>query len=206
MRVVVERAEAVERAAEAVDDAAEQARRRPERSARRRATTMRSPGRMPAVSPSGTDSSRPSRNPTTSTGSGAPRPVRTSQISPTLAAGPGDSTSRPTTRVDLADDGRRCRRARAARGTRRAETRGSGARAGAIGRPPVGSASSPSKRARQLADLRVDAGVDDAEGRLARGSRRAATLADRPRAAIGPSPGAASAARSIAARSRRDCR
>ena len=50
--------------------------------------TIGSPGRMPAVSPSGTDSSRPSRKPTTSTGSGAPRPVRTSQMSPTLAAGP----------------------------------------------------------------------------------------------------------------------
>src|SRR5262245_21689817 len=60
---------------------------------------MGSPGRIPAVSPSGTLSNRPSRNPTTSTGSATPLRVRTSQLSPTLAAGPADSISRPTTRT-----------------------------------------------------------------------------------------------------------
>ncbi len=59
----------------------------------------RSPGQMPAMSASGTDSSRPSRNPTTSMGIDPPSPSRTSQISPTLACGPSLSTTRPTTRV-----------------------------------------------------------------------------------------------------------
>ena len=65
-----------------------------------------SPGRMPAVPPSGTVSRAPSRNPTTSRGSGG-RPLRAaaSQSSPTLARGPLDSTTRPTVRTTRPQSG-----------------------------------------------------------------------------------------------------
>src|SRR4030095_2764002 len=54
---------------------------------------------MPVVSPRGTDSSRPSRKPTTSTGTTTPSRRRTSQTSPMHALGPFDSTTSPTLRV-----------------------------------------------------------------------------------------------------------
>src|SRR5262245_45106655 len=67
---------------------------------------MRSPGRTPAVSPSGTVSSVPSRKPTTCTGrGGSPGAPVISQISPTLARGPADSISRPTLRITRPDGG-----------------------------------------------------------------------------------------------------
>ena len=59
---------------------------------------MRSPGRIPETSPSGTVSSTPSRKPTTCTGSAGPESEMMSQTSPTRARGPCDSISRPTTR------------------------------------------------------------------------------------------------------------
>src|SRR5690606_38061230 len=122
--------------------------------------TIGSPGRMPVVSPSGTESRRPSRKPTTSTGSGAPRPVRTSQISPTLAAGPFDSMSRPTTRATWPTTGA------VSTVESRAMYRSSG--------NPISGASPGAtlvlrflaeQRTRQLADLRIDADVDRAERR-----------------------------------------
>ena len=94
-----QRSQAVDAAGRARRSRGRAARRRPAPSATPPRATMRSPGRMPAVSPSGTDSRRPSRKPTTSRGSRFPWRLRTSQICPTLAAGPVDSTSRPTALV-----------------------------------------------------------------------------------------------------------
>ena len=95
-----QRAAAVDRPAERVDHAAEQRRRRPAPTRSGRARPAARPGGCPTVSPSGTDSRCPSRNPTTSTDSGAIAGApTTSQTSPTRACGPIDSTSRPTTRT-----------------------------------------------------------------------------------------------------------
>ncbi|MNC86374.1 hypothetical protein D3C83_20280 [compost metagenome] len=61
---------------------------------------MRAPGFTPTVSPSGTDRTVESRNPTTWTGSGSvPSSPPTSHIVPTETRGPVDSISRPTVRT-----------------------------------------------------------------------------------------------------------
>jgi hypothetical protein len=60
---------------------------------------MRSPGQIPDVSPSGTETTAPSRKPTTSACRRRPSRRWTSQTSPTEAMGPEDSTTRPETRV-----------------------------------------------------------------------------------------------------------
>src|SRR5688572_22456214 len=61
---------------------------------------MRSPGRTPTVSPSGTDRTVESRKPTTCTGSGSdPSSPLMTHIVPTLTRGPVDSIRRPTERT-----------------------------------------------------------------------------------------------------------
>src|SRR4051812_5024576 len=61
---------------------------------------------MPTVSPSGTDSTLPSRKPTTWTGSGGrPSAPVISHIAPMLTRGPCDSISRPTVRTTRPEAG-----------------------------------------------------------------------------------------------------
>src|SRR6185503_15119400 len=133
---------------------------------------IRSPELIPDVSPSGTDSSRPSRNPTTSTSSAwPPRCGRTSQISPTLATGPRDSTSRPTTRVTCPTIG-----AGSSAGTwlRYAASDGVNSATEANGVAVGMGHGVHEQRLRELGNLRFDPDVDEADLRL----HDAATAAD----------------------------